>query len=162
MEQCNHVYWNDRNNDNYVCEKCGDVKQDKPPHITFSDCLKCKHYPCNLDRNSIGEYNKEYRQRNKLKKHHVYMLDCRHKYVRKPGGFIDIDGTKYRSKPNQHPHVEHIPVNVKGSGGIMFFKSVGVCKCCNHTEETWEKMWEPLYDEYVKTHPNHKITLEKL
>jgi len=162
MKQCKHIYWNDRKNKNYVCEKCGDVKQDQPPHVTFADCLKCKHYPCKIDSNMIRSYNAEYRKRNKLNRHSGYMSSCRHKYMRNCGGIIDIDGTRYNYKPNQHPRVDRIPVNVKGSGGIMFFQSIGTCKCCNHTASEWHKMWEPLYEEYVATHPNRKITLEKI
>jgi len=162
MKQCNHVYWNDRNNENYVCEKCGDVKQDKPPHATFETCLKCKHYPCDLDRMGIWNYNEGYKRRNKLHKNTMYIDTCYRKYIRNPGGFIDTDGTRHTHKKNQHPCVDHIPTNVIGSGGIIFFTSVGECKCCKHTRIEWHKMWEPLYEEYVATHPNHKITLENL
>ena len=162
MKQCKHIYWNDRKNENYVCEKCGDIKVDNPPMVTFDDCKKCKHYPCKIDSNTIGSYNAEYRKRNKLNRHHVYMYSCKHKYIRNHGGFIDIDGKRYPYTPNQHPCVDRIPLNVKGSEGIMFFKSEGRCKCCNHTTSEWHKMWEPQYEEYVATHPNHKITLEKI
>lgn len=161
-KKCEHIYWNDRKSENYVCEKCGDIKIDRPPLITMETCKKCKHYHCNISNSYVGLYNKEYRKRNKLNTHTGHMISCRHKRTKLPGGFIDIDGKRYRYSPNQHPIVDNIPFNVKGSGGIMFFKSVSVCKCCNHTTDEWKKLWEPQYNEYVTAHPNHKITLEKL
>lgn len=162
MKSCKHIYWYDCKTETYICEKCCDVIVDRQPSVTLETCKKCKHYPCDISENVCGKYNDEYRKRNKLNKSMGNMISCHHKRTRLPVGFVDIDGARYRYAPNQHPTVDNIPFNVKGSGGIIFFRSEEKCKCCSHTMIEWHKMWEPQYDEFVATHPNAKITMENI
>jgi hypothetical protein len=157
-KQCKHVYWNDRKNKNYICEKCGDIKQTQPPNATFETCKKCKHYPCDISREAAVIYSEKTTKILGAPKSHGYILSCPHLRIGNPGGFIDIDGKRYRYKTHQHPFVEYVPMNIVGTGGVFTFNTTLKCKCCDHVEEDFFLMWEPQFEEFVKTHPNHKIT----